>query len=167
MHACPRASGPAYLPHFLCAQVTSLGGLENTIAKKRWLDVCSPFDFPPTFTSRSYTMRRLYSQILWHFERVFFLRVGAGPVVDAPRGAAESIASELPSRPGAHRLHLCGAPSVSRSPCLDFGGVWLPCSPWLAPAAGIQLGLPVGTTLKPKTLCARVCRAQVLSPQLC
>lgn len=49
----------------LYKQVVAAGGLASVVHKKKWAEVCAIFNFPSTFTSRSYTMRKLYSQILW------------------------------------------------------------------------------------------------------
>lgn len=53
------------------------------INHKLWQDVCRPFNFPATFTSRSFTMRRLYCQLLWHFEQLY-MHGASGPVQDSP-----------------------------------------------------------------------------------
>ena len=67
--------------HTLYARVTGLGGLEAVITTRAWSDVCEPFGFPPSFTSKSFTVRKLYSQHLHHFEQVYFHRRGGQPLV--------------------------------------------------------------------------------------
>lgn len=56
--------------HLFYCQVTSLGGLDAVIAGRKWSEVCHPFHFPASFTSKSFTMRKIYSQVLFHFEQV-------------------------------------------------------------------------------------------------
>lgn len=42
----------------------------QVISEKKWSEVCDPFNFSKSFTSKSWTIRRLYCQLLWHYEQV-------------------------------------------------------------------------------------------------
>lgn len=78
------------MPHALCgggtaeqrpaAQVTALGGLEAVMANKKWTEVSQPFQFPPSFTSKSFTLRKMYSRLLHDYEQVYFHRNGGLPI---------------------------------------------------------------------------------------
>jgi hypothetical protein len=65
-------------------QVTHLGGLEAVITGKKWSDVSIPFQFPASFTSKSFTLRKMYSKLLFNFEQVYLHR-NTGPM-SAPPG---------------------------------------------------------------------------------
>lgn len=67
-----------------CGQVTHLGGLEAVITGKKWSDVSVPFQFPASFTSKSFTLRKMYSKLLFNFEQVYLHR-NTGPM-SAPPG---------------------------------------------------------------------------------
>ncbi len=56
----------------MCGQVTALGGLEAVITAKKWTEVSQPFQFPPSFTSKSFTLRKMYSRLLHDYEQVYF-----------------------------------------------------------------------------------------------
>ena len=62
------------------AQVTALGGLEAVMANKKWTEVSQPFQFPPSFTSKSFTLRKMYSRLLHDYEQVYFHRNGGLPI---------------------------------------------------------------------------------------
>lgn len=62
----------------VCMQVTALGGLEAVITAKKWTEVSYPFQFPPSFTSKSFTLRKMYSRLLHDYEQVYFHR-NTGP----------------------------------------------------------------------------------------
>lgn len=78
--------------HLMYRQVTAFGGLEAVISSKKWSEVAQPFNFPPSFTSRSFTMRKIYSQFLHHYEQVYYHR-NTGPICPAPGSVnAEALA---------------------------------------------------------------------------
>lgn len=79
----PTVAGQELDLHLLYKQVTAAGGLEAVIQGKKWIDACSPFNFPASFTSKSFTMRKIYSALLHHFEQVHFLR-NTGYIVPPP-----------------------------------------------------------------------------------
>ena len=60
--------------------MTALGGLEAVMANKKWTEVSQPFQFPPSFTSKSFTLRKMYSRLLHDYEQVYFHRNGGLPV---------------------------------------------------------------------------------------
>ena len=68
---------------FLSSQVTRIGGLEAVINSKKWSEVAQPFHFPDSFTSKSFTLRRMYSKLLFDFEQVYFHR-NTGPLCAQP-----------------------------------------------------------------------------------
>ncbi len=53
-------------------QVTGLGGLEAVINAKKWSEVSLPFQFPSSFTSKSFTLRKMYSKLLLPLSRSTF-----------------------------------------------------------------------------------------------
>ena len=48
------------------------------IGAKKWTEVSAPFQFPPSFTSKSFTLRKMYSRLLHDYEQVY-LHANAGP----------------------------------------------------------------------------------------
>lgn len=52
--------------------MTGLGGLESVIAGRKWGEVCTPLNIPASLTSRSFQMRKIYTQQLHHFEQVYY-----------------------------------------------------------------------------------------------
>ncbi len=60
--------------------MTSLGGLEAVMANKKWTEVSQPFQFPPSFTSKSFTLRKMYSRLLHDYEQVYFHRNRGQPL---------------------------------------------------------------------------------------
>ena len=71
-------------------QVTALGGLEAVMAAKKWTEVSQPFQFPPSFTSKSFTLRKMYSRLLHDYEQVYFHRNSGLPI--PPPGKAPCLA---------------------------------------------------------------------------
>ncbi|KAA6430062.1 MAG: high mobility group family [Trebouxia sp. A1-2] len=65
----PQVSGRELDLFLLYKQVTHLGGLEAVITGKKWSDVSVPFQFPASFTSKSFTLRKMYSKLLFNFEQ--------------------------------------------------------------------------------------------------
>lgn len=80
----PVVMGQELDAHLLYCQVTTLGGVELVINMKKWNEVCIPFKFPPSFTSKAFTMRKIYVNLLYHYEQVYFYR-NTGPVLPLPR----------------------------------------------------------------------------------
>ncbi|KAL3138289.1 hypothetical protein ABBQ32_006105 [Trebouxia sp. C0010 RCD-2024] len=58
--------------HLLYKEVTEEGGLERVVHKKLWGKVCAPFQFPASYTSRSFSMKQHYVKLLYDFEEVYF-----------------------------------------------------------------------------------------------
>ena len=50
------------------------------MANKKWTEVSQPFQFPPSFTSKSFTLRKMYSRLLHDYEQVYFHRNRGQPV---------------------------------------------------------------------------------------
>ncbi|KAL0051349.1 hypothetical protein WJX82_005960 [Trebouxia sp. C0006] len=89
----PQVSGRELDLFLLYKQVTHLGGLEAVITGKKWSDVSVPFQFPASFTSKSFTLRKMYSKLLFNFEQVYLHR-NTGPM-SAPPGMEPYIKAEL------------------------------------------------------------------------
>lgn len=66
----PKVGGQEVDLHRLYIEVTNNGGLHNVITHKRWVMVCEPFKFPSSFTNKSFVIRKLYVNILHHYEQV-------------------------------------------------------------------------------------------------
>lgn len=66
----PKVGGSEVDLHLLYKEVTHLGGLEVVTQRKQWVLVCEPFQFPTSFTNRSFVMKKLYVNALHHFEQV-------------------------------------------------------------------------------------------------
>lgn len=114
----------------LYRRVTSLGGVQAVINEKKWNEVCSPFNFPTSFTSKSFTIRLMYTKLLHDYEQVYFFR-NKGRVLAPPvdggaepqkrkraegsspsHAAAPLMVSDVPSSPAGPSLSEIGA-SVS------------------------------------------------------
>jgi len=50
------------------------------MANKKWTEVSQPFQFPPSFTSKSFTLRKMYSRLLHDYEQVYFHRNRGQPL---------------------------------------------------------------------------------------
>lgn len=94
----PQVSGRELDLFLLYKQVTHLGGLEAVITGKKWSDVSVPFQFPASFTSKSFTLRKIYSKLLFDFEQVYLHR-NTGPM-SAPPGAGASMEAYIKVEPG-------------------------------------------------------------------
>ena len=81
-------------------QVTALGGLEAVIAAKKWTEVSQPFQFPQSFTSKSFTLRKMYSRLLHDYEQVYFHRNQGIPTL--PPGAQPCYFQHVAFACGAH-----------------------------------------------------------------
>ncbi|KAL6011819.1 hypothetical protein ACLOJK_002285 [Asimina triloba] len=85
--------------HLLYREVTRRGGFEKVtnsldlrmhamgicfvfkvVRERKWKEVISAFNFPPTTTSASFVLRKYYISLLHHYEQVHFFRV-QGPLV--------------------------------------------------------------------------------------
>ena len=83
-------------------QVTSMGGLESVIRHKKWPEVAAPFQFPPTFTSKSFTLRKFYTKLLHDYEQVYYFR-HTGTAVPPP-GQNSSVPQQLHTTVGLFSL---------------------------------------------------------------
>lgn len=106
----PQVCGKDLDLHLLYTQVTRLGGLEVVINGKRWSEVAQPFHFPDSFTSKSFTLRRMYSKLLFGFEQVYFHR-NTGPLVSQPGESSKLEASG--SGQGRKRKRLKSSQAIS------------------------------------------------------
>lgn len=50
------------------------------MANKKWTEVSQPFQFPPSFTSKSFTLRKMYSRLLHDYEQVYYHRNRGQPI---------------------------------------------------------------------------------------
>lgn len=76
----PKISGIEVDLHTLYRSVTDLGGVESVINKKQFVVACQPFNFPPSFTNKSFVIKKLYFNALYHYEQVYFRRLSGQPV---------------------------------------------------------------------------------------
>lgn len=91
--------------HVLYIEVTRRGGFDKVVTEKRWSDVGSVFEFSPTTTSASYVLKKHYSNILRHYEQVYFFQK-QGPLLSqtadsigaASNGGNPSHEPEYPSQ---------------------------------------------------------------------
>lgn len=96
----PRVSGIEIDLHLLYCKTCELGGLEAVVNRKQWVNVCEAFNFPSTFTNKSFVIKKLYVNALHHYEQVYFLRNGGKQIVPplhtacpmlSPIGIAEAM----------------------------------------------------------------------------
>eukprot|EP00798_Chlamydomonas_sp_ICE-L_P001935 gene1935-33345_t len=57
--------------HLLYREVTANGGLDVVTAKKQWVTICEPFNFPASFSHKSFVIKKLYINALHHCELVW------------------------------------------------------------------------------------------------
>ncbi|KAG9143934.1 hypothetical protein Leryth_016128 [Lithospermum erythrorhizon] len=70
----PTLGGKSVDLHQLFVEVTSRGGIEKVIRDRRWREVTATFKFPPSLTSGSFSLRKCYLSLLYHFEQVYYFR---------------------------------------------------------------------------------------------
>eukprot|EP00198_Chlamydomonas_reinhardtii_P004392 XP_001693728.1 HMGB protein [Chlamydomonas reinhardtii] len=80
----PTVSGQELDLYLLYKQVCEYGGVLQVISEKKWSEVCDPFNFSKSFTSKSWTIRRLYCQLLWHYEQPGQLGPAGGDGAEVP-----------------------------------------------------------------------------------
>ncbi|CAL5223241.1 g5721 [Coccomyxa viridis] len=138
----PMVSGRELDIHLLYKQVTALGGLEAVMANKKWTEVSQPFQFPPSFTSKSFTLRKMYSRLLHDYEQVYFHRSRGQPTpppgVDG--GKVEGGAAMTSSNPVYKRRRLDISPPQPPAP-------QLPRQPPALSAFGVTPAPPQPSTL--------------------
>ena len=78
--------------------MTALGGLEAVINRKQWVIVCEPFNFPSSFTNKSFVIKKLYVNALHHYEQVYFHR-RQGSIINAPTGSDTPSATTTTALP--------------------------------------------------------------------
>lgn len=66
--------------HTLYRSVTALGGVESVINRKMFVVACEPFNFPPSFTNKSFVIKKLYFTALYHYEQVYFRGQSGKPI---------------------------------------------------------------------------------------
>ncbi|GAX81680.1 hypothetical protein CEUSTIGMA_g9108.t1 [Chlamydomonas eustigma] len=103
----PKVGGIEVDLHQLYKEVTALGGLELVINRKQWVIVCEPFNFPSSFTNKSFVIKKLYVNALHHYEQVYFHRA-QGPLISAPTGPSETAFTAPVNSPA--------SPSFDRAP---------------------------------------------------
>eukprot|EP00877_Chromochloris_zofingiensis_P011176 jgi/Chrzof1/6311/Cz18g03030.t1 len=107
----PKMGGTPLDLHLLYTTVTALGGCERVISRKQWRDVGAAFNFPPTITSVSFSLRKAYVTHLWDYEQVYFQGMGGQERVQPPIAAARPKDERDSSVGGAH-----GAGSSQQAP---------------------------------------------------
>lgn len=88
-----------------------MGGLEAVITAKKWTEVSQPFHFPASFTSKSFTLRKMYTRLLHDYEQVYFHR-NTGPPTLPPgeshlEGTSRDVMHSLSRSEGAKTLLCC------------------------------------------------------------
>lgn len=76
----PTLGGKALNLHQLFVETTSRGGIEKVIEDRKWKEVVSSFNFPPSITSGSFALRKYYLSILYYFEQVYYHKKQLPPV---------------------------------------------------------------------------------------
>ena len=122
------------------------------MANKKWTEVSQPFQFPPSFTSKSFTLRKMYSRLLHDYEQVYFHRNGGLPIPPPGEPAVllpggwdfssdhpERVRPVGPDLASCMRSAYCGGPRASRAvSCPSFRlrrCFWRPFTPHLGPWA--------------------------------
>ena len=97
------------------------------MANKKWTEVSQPFQFPPSFTSKSFTLRKMYSRLLHDYEQVYFHRNRGQPT--PPPGQRHSVspmtlsdASQVDEAACPPCTHI-SAPGTHSKPCNFPGSV--------------------------------------------
>eukprot|EP00798_Chlamydomonas_sp_ICE-L_P028804 gene28804-31993_t len=65
----PKIGGQEVDLHLLYKEVTKLGGVDSVIARKQWVIICEPFNFPESFTNKSFVIKKLYVNALHHCQQ--------------------------------------------------------------------------------------------------
>ncbi|XP_047342475.1 high mobility group B protein 10-like [Impatiens glandulifera] len=68
----PILGGKSLNLHQLFVETTCRGGIEKAIEDRKWKEVVSSFNFPPSITSGSFALRKYYLSILYSFEQVYY-----------------------------------------------------------------------------------------------
>jgi len=80
----PKMAGKDLDLHLMYKSVTGFGGFKYVTRKKMWKDVGEAYNLPPTITSSSYTLKRVYRNCLWDMEQVYFNGQADLPVIPPP-----------------------------------------------------------------------------------
>ncbi|KAJ7551407.1 hypothetical protein O6H91_06G013900 [Diphasiastrum complanatum] len=70
----PKVEGDELDLHLLYCLVTANGGLEQVIKLKKWNHIFAAFGLPTRVLSQPYFFRKHYSNLLHHYEQVYFFR---------------------------------------------------------------------------------------------
>lgn len=70
----PTIGGKELDLHRLYVEVTARGGLSKVIKDRKWKEIISIFNFPPTTTSASFSLRKYYVSLLKAYEQVYFFQ---------------------------------------------------------------------------------------------
>ncbi len=92
----PKIGGQEVDLHRLYKEVTKMHGLERVMVNKLFVQVCEPFNFPASFTNKSFVMRKLYCNVLHHFEQVS-VPLGTSITCCAVRRATQAPPRRLPT----------------------------------------------------------------------
>ncbi|KAL0030733.1 hypothetical protein WJX77_004142 [Trebouxia sp. C0004] len=145
----PQVSGRELDLFLLYKQVTHLGGLEAVITSKKWSDVSVPFQFPASFTSKSFTLRKMYSKLLFDFEQVYLHR-NTGPM-SAPPGMEPYIKAELGTVASSNMSKRRRMDAPQREMPIHHAGVPIPLTAFHQGAS-----IPPGTSLVGQPLTGHV-----------
>ena len=123
----PRVNGVEVDLHLLYKEVTKLGGLQPVITRKQWVLVCDPFNFPQSFTNRSFVIKKLYITALHHYEQLYFHRRQGALVPCNTEG--DKHAAHTPKRKEPEGSHLAAIIPEPGSPALPHvrkgrGSAW-------------------------------------------
>ncbi|XP_057818898.1 high mobility group B protein 15 isoform X4 [Cryptomeria japonica] len=82
----PTIGGKELDLHRLYVEVTARGGLSKVIKDRKWKEIIGIFNFPPTTTSASFSLRKYYVSLLKAYEQVYFFQAQVDPTssVDQP-----------------------------------------------------------------------------------
>lgn len=117
----PKIGGKDLDLHLLYKEVTARGGVDMVVKERKWKEITSVFDFPPTTTSASFVLRKYYNNLLHHYEQVYFFQT-KGPIKTPP----EPEYSHSPSRdPEVHmkKQKVDSAQALGVDPASSIGSV--------------------------------------------
>ncbi|KAH9325648.1 hypothetical protein KI387_005826, partial [Taxus chinensis] len=110
----PTIGGKELDLHRLYAEVTARGGLSKVIKDRKWKEIIGIFNFPPTTTSASFSLRKYYVSLLKAYEQVYFFQ--AQGQVAANNGSSYPGSDELQSEAKRQKMKSFDTPVVEVDP---------------------------------------------------
>ncbi|MCO5614306.1 hypothetical protein L7F22_068584 [Adiantum nelumboides] len=71
----PKLGGKEVNLHAFYCHVTARGGLEQVIRASQWKELLKVLDVPKNVHNPSFVLRKLYTNLLFHYEQVYYFRV--------------------------------------------------------------------------------------------